>query len=434
MAEISPFRGVRYNQSLVGDLEDVACPPYDVISPQREQELYAASPYNFIRIEQGRQTPQDTPADNKYTRAAATLKKWLDNGVMLTDAAPAIYLHDHSFVCQGKRYKRRGIVARVRLEEWDTMVIRPHEGTLAGPKSDRMNLLWELKANTSPILSLYEDSHRQIASRLDQQAEGETIINLSSEGESHRVWAITDPEAIAAITGSLAPKPLYIADGHHRYETTLVYRREQRTLSPALAADDPRHYVMMTLVDFNDPGLIILPPHRLLRGLPSASLDGLMAKLNLFFEVDVLPLNEDRVWPKVDGLLAESGKIRLVLFGLKPEQLLVLTLRDLAAAGQMMPYFHSEAYKKLDVSVVDHVILEELLAMSSDEVSRIDYNYDRQDAVRRVATGEYQLAFILKPVSAAVIKDIADAGDRMPRKSTYFYPKLPSGLLINRLK
>jgi hypothetical protein len=191
---------------------------------------------------------------------------------------------------------------------------------------------------------------------------------------------------------------------------------------------------MMTLVDFNDPGLIILPPHRLLRGLPSSSVDGLMTKLDLFFKVDALPLDEDRVWSQVDELLKESGKIRLVLFGLKPGQLLVLTLRDLAAAGQMMPYFHSEAYKKLDVSVVDHVILEELLAMSSDEVSRIDYNYDRQDAVRRVAAGEYQLDFILKPVSAAIIKDIADAGDRMPRKSTYFYPKLPSGLLINRLR
>lgn len=434
MAEICPFRGVHYNQSLVGDLAAVICPPYDVISPQMEQALNAASPYNFIRIEQGRQMPQDTPADNKYTRAAATLKKWLDDGVMLTDRALAIYLHDHSFTCQGKSYTRRGIAVRVRLEEWDSMVIRPHEGTLAGPKSDRMSLLWELEANTSPILSLYEDNHRQVASRLDQQAEGEPIISLSSGGERHRVWAITDPEAIAAIAGSLAPKPLYIADGHHRYETALVYRREQRTLSPALAAADPRNYVMMTLVDFADPGLIILPPHRLLRGLPHASLDGLMAKLDLFFEVEALPLDEDGVWPQVDELLAESGKIRLVLFGLKQGQLLMLTLRDLATAGQMMPYFHSEAYKKLDVSVVDHVILEELLAMSSDEVSGIDYSYNRQDAVRRVAAGEYQLAFILKPVSAAVVKAIADAGDRMPRKSTYFYPKLPSGLLMYRLK
>ena len=255
-------------------------------------------------------------------------------------------------------------------------------------------------------------------------------MSLSSGGESHRVWAITDPEAIAAIAASLASKPLYIADGHHRYDTALVYRREQQTLSPALAADDPSNYVMVTLVDFNDPGLIILPPHRLLRGLPAASLDGLMAKLDLFFEVDALSLDEDGVWAKVDELLAESGKIRLVLFGLKPGQLLMLTLRDAAAAGQMMPYFHSEAYKKLDVSIVDHVILEELLAMSKDEVSGIDYSYDRQDAVKRVVAGEYQLAFILKPVSATVIKDIADAGDRMPRKSTYFYPKLPSGLLM----
>ncbi|MES0329441.1 MAG: DUF1015 domain-containing protein, partial [Dehalococcoidales bacterium] len=183
MAEICPFRGVRYNQSLVDDLAAVICPPYDVISPQMEQYLNAASPYNFIRIEQGRQTPQDTPVDNKYTRVATTLNKWLDDGVMLMDKNPAIYLHDHSFTCQGRSYTRRGIVVRVRLEEWDSMVIRPHEGTLAGPKSDRMNLLWELKANTSPIFSLYEDSRRKVASRLDQQAESKPIMSLSSGGE-----------------------------------------------------------------------------------------------------------------------------------------------------------------------------------------------------------------------------------------------------------
>jgi len=190
---------------------------------------------------------------------------------------------------------------------------------------------------------------------------------------------------------------------------------------------------MMTLVDFADPGLVILPPHRLIRGLSSSRLNSLMDKLNLFFDIKEIPLSTPKIWQRIDELVTEADRIRLVLFGLEAGQLLVLTLRDLTAAGQMMPYFHSEVYKRLDVSIVDHVILEELLGLSSGEEARITYNYERQETVNRVLAGEYQLAFILKPVTAGVIKAIADAGDRMPRKSTYFYPKVPSGLVFYRL-
>jgi len=190
---------------------------------------------------------------------------------------------------------------------------------------------------------------------------------------------------------------------------------------------------MMTLVDFDDPGLIILPPHRLLRGLPPSKIGSLMNKLQSFFNIKELTLNTPNVWQGVDDFLAEAAQARLVLFGLNGQRLLMLTLRDLDAASQMMPYFHSELYKRLDVSVVDHVILEELLGLSSEDEVKISYNYDIRDAVSRVLAQEYQLAFILKPVKAETIKAIADAGDRMPRKSTYFYPKLPSGLIFNRL-
>ena len=434
MAEIGPFSGVRYNESLVKDLSAVICPPYDVISPQAEQGLNEGSEYNFVRIEHGWQSPQDTDSDNRYTRSATTLEKWLEQGVLITDETPAIYLHDHYFSYQGQKYRRRGIVVRVRLEEWDKMVIRPHEGTLAKPKSDRLNLLWSLKANTSPIMALYEDQGRQLSPLLSQASRGEPLISLSqASGEAHNVWAITEPKIVAGIVDSFAGKPLYIADGHHRYESALVYRREQYACSSSISAAEPLNFVMMTCVDFADPGLVILPPHRLLRGLSASSVKGLRSKLDSFFDVQVLSVESPDVWQRVDDSLAKPDKISLALFGLGAAELLLLTLRDFTTASKLMPYFHSEVYKRLDVSIVDHIILEELLGLSSGEETKIAYTYQRQDAVKRVLAAEYQLAFIIKPVKPGVVKAVADVGDRMPRKSTYFYPKLPSGLVFYRL-
>ena len=435
MTEIRLFRGVHYNQSLIKDWPAVICPPYDIIPPQLQQELYLRSEYNFVRLEFGRELPQDTVTDNKYTRSATTLEQWLKQGILEVDEEPAIYLHDQYFRHQGRGYKRRGIIARVRVEEWDNMVIRPHEGTMAEPRGDRLSLLWALQANTSPILALFEDRGRQISSVLAARERNKPLMNFKSiGGEGHTIWAVTQPEVVNQISSSLAGQPLYIADGHHRYESTLAYLREKRAYSPSASGDEAFNFVMMTLVDFTDPGLIILPPHRLVRGISKQTLAGLMAQLKAFFDIEELPLTMPGVWKQVDNLLTETDRTQLVLFGLATERLLVLKLRDQAAVSQMMPYFHSELYKTLDVSIIDHIILEKLLAMSSDkEQSSLDYSYDRSDAVNRVLSQEYQLAFLLSPVKTEVIKAIADAGDKMPRKSTYFYPKLPAGLIVNRL-
>jgi len=436
VAEIRPFRGVHYNQRLVKDLAAVICPPYDVITPQLQQELYHRSEYNFIRLEHGRELPQDTATDNKYTRAATTLEQWLNQGILEIDDTPTIYLHDHYFSHQGKRYKRRGITVRVKLEEWDKMVVRPHEGTLAGPRSDRVSLLWACQANTSPILALFEDRKQKISSILISQARKKPTMYISNaDGESQKVWAITEPAIIDQICKHLAPQPLYIADGHHRYESALTYQRERHSCSPSVSGDEAFNFAMMTLVDFSDQGLMILPPHRLVRGIPKSTLDGLMAKLQNFFDIEELPLSTPDVWQKVDDLLnGEANDIRLALFGLTGENLVVLKLRDFGAASQMMPYFHCELYKRLDVSIADHVILEELIGLIGGwERAILDYSYDRQNAVTRVLEDEFQLAIILKPIKAELIKAIADAGDKMPKKSTYFYPKLPSGLVFYRL-
>jgi len=431
MAEIRPFRGVRYNQALIEDLSRVVCPPYDIITPQMQRELYHRSEYNFVRLEFNRGLPQDTATDNKYARSAAAQQQWLKQGILEPDEAPALYLHDHHFSYQGRQYRRRGIIARVRLEEWDKMVVRPHEGTLSEPKSDRISLLWALQANTSPVLALFEDRRQQVSSVLNSAEQSKPIIGLSDvDGEGHQVWAITEPEAVDEISRGLAEQPLYIADGHHRYESALNYQRERRAGSASASGDEAFDFVMMTLVDFTDPGLLILPPHRLLRGVSRTSLSELESELKSFFAIEKLPLSMSGVWQRVDDLLMAPGEPKLVLVGLSAEHLFVLRLSDFEAVSRMMPYFHSELYKKLDVSIVDHIILENLLGLSGAEEAILAYSYDRLDAVNRVLDQEYQLAFLLSPVRAATIKAIADVGDRMPRKSTYFYPKAPAGLVF----
>ncbi|MCJ7763754.1 MAG: DUF1015 domain-containing protein [Dehalococcoidales bacterium] len=434
MAEVQPFHGVRYNKSIAKDLSAVICPPYDIITPQMEEELYRHSPYNFIRIEHGRQLPQDSTMDNKYTRSASTIEEWLKQKVLITDETPAIYLHDQYFIHGSKEYKRRCLLARVRLEEWHKNIIRPHEGTLAEAKSDRISLLWALRANTSPILVMFEDQEQYISSLINAQELGKPIIDIESYDKNrHKVWAITDPQVVAEISGFFAEKPLYIADGHHRYESALIYQREQRTIHSTVSEGSAFNYTLMSLMDFDDPGLVILPPHRLIRGMPSSKLVGLEDKLRTIFDIEKMSLSLPDIWNRVDRLLADESEIRLFLFGLNNKNLLLLTLRDFASASKMIPYFHSALYKRLDVSIVDHVILEELLGLSSEDEIKISYNYDHQDAVKQVLKQEHQLAFIISPIHSRRIKDISDAGDRMPRKSTYFYPKLPSGLVLNRL-
>lgn len=435
MAEIHPFRGVHYNQRLVKDLAGVICPPYDIISPQLQQELYQRHQYNFVRLEHNRELPQDTTKDNKYTRSAAVLERWLAEKVLVADEAPAIYLHDHYFQHGGKEYRRRGMIVGVRLAAWEEKVVRPHEGTLVEHTTDRLSLLWVCQANTSPILALFEDRGRQVSSLLVRKEKSPPMLSSSDiDGERHDVWAITEPEAITKIGASLVQQPLYIADGHHRYESALTYQRERRASSSSVSGDEAFNFVMMELVDFADPGLVILPAHRLVRGMSKEALSELATRLNSFFEIEELPIAKADVWRQIDRLLSgeKTSEVRLVLLGLVEGRLVQLKLRDFSAADQMMPHFHSELYKRLDVDIVDNVIPRELVG-TGGEKSIISYSYDGQDAVNRVFDQEYQLAFLLSPVRAEAVKAIADAGDKMSRKATYFFPKAPAGLVLHRL-
>jgi uncharacterized protein (DUF1015 family) len=433
LADIRPFHGVHYNTSRVKDLMQVICPPYDIISSQIQQELYQRSDYNFVRVEFGRELPPDKDTDNRYTRAATALKNWLAQGILKTDDRPSLYIDDHHFTYQGISYRRRSLNCLVKLEEWDRMIVRPHEGTLSKPKGDRLNLLWALQADTSPVMALYEDQDQRVSQLLNKSARGKPSLNIrGGEEEGHQVWAITDAAVNEKIRNYLAGQPLYIADGHHRYESALNYRRERRSSLPATADEEPFDFVLMSLVDMADPGLIILPAHRLVRGMPPSAIAGFKAGLKTCFSAAEVTMNTTDISTQINKLLSkDNGEVKLLVFGLKKGKLFRLTLRDFDIVRPMIPYFHSELYQKLDVSIVDHVILEELLGLTHEMTGVfVDYANDAGEAIRRVMEQEYQLAFIVNPVKPGTIKAIADAGDRMPRKSTYFFPKVPAGLVF----
>jgi uncharacterized protein (DUF1015 family) len=435
VAEIKPFSGLRYNQSIAKDISTVICPPYDVISASLHEDLHKRNKYNFIRLEDAKKSADDSPNNNKYTRTAATLSQWLENKILVPEKTAAIYLHEHYFTLQGKDGMRRGIIARVRLEEWDKMIIRPHENILSAPKEDRQNLLRALKVNTSPVLMMYQDPERMIAAALVKETSKKPVIDVTiPEGDHHKVWAITDTSVVNLISGVMAQQPFYIADGHHRYTSALTYRREQMAANHGLSPDDAVNFVMTTLVDFADPGLIILAPHRVIRGLSQSVLKELVTKLGAFFEITELPANIPDAWQKLDAAMSKPDDIRLGLFGPGKDKFYTLKLRNEAVLGEVMPN-QSDIYRKLDVSVLDHVILNKILELNIDgrTEDRVSFSHDREESKKEVMEGKQQLVFFLKPVRPELIKMVSDANEKMPRKSTYFYPKAPAGIVVNPL-
>ncbi len=425
MAEICPFSGIRYNQKVVEDLASVICPPYDIISPEEQRAYYQKSDYNIVRLEHGMESPEDTEADNKHSRASVTFNQWLKAGILQADPVPSFYIHEYTFIYQNTRKRRLGLIACVRLEPWENKVVFPHESTVPGIKSDRLELMRACAANFSPLFSLYEDPGQRVTKLLISQAKRKPLIDFTEAGETHKLWISSEPEFVQRISHFLAPKPIYIADGHHRYETALAYRDEIQQSTSLRNSDAAFNFVMMTLVSFSDPGLIALPVHRLVRGIPSQTLAGFRNQLATFFDIDSLPLDET-------GLPEVRGATTSVL-GLEPGSLTTLRLRQSVSLKNIMPEGHSEAYKKLNVSIVQHLIMENLLG-SSGKTDGIAYTPDAEQARRQVESDEYQLAFLLNPIPVTTIKAIANANDRMPGKSTYFYPKLPTGLVINRLE
>jgi len=427
--EVSPFKGIRYNQRMVGNLAQVICPPYDVISLEQQKLYYEKSDYNAIRLE----FPE--PAGDSYQRAAITCQQWLKHEVLQLDGVPSFYLHDHRFEYSGKKMARRGLIARVKLEPWGSGIY-PHEETFPKAKSDRLHLMRACRANFSPLLSLYHDSGQKIAPILSHIAQKKPLIslrvpilsgrsNLPDSNEAHTLWAITDPAIKQELSQSLSSQPLYIADGHHRYETALNYQQE-RAKEQSLTGKGAFNYVMMELVYFSDPGLVVLPLHRLVRNIEPSILTQLGDQLRDFFVLESVPLEAGGL--DSSGLSTDSC---LGILGLQPGSVVMLKRRQGISLEAMMPGNRSQAYREFDVSILNHIILDKVLSGAKD--LDIAYTVDLKEAYRQIKEGKYQLAFLLNPPQPEMVKAVADAQDRMPSKSTYFYPKLPAGLIINPL-
>jgi len=428
--EVSPFRGIFYNQGIVGDLARVLCPPYDVITPEQQQLYYEENSYNAIRLEFPAESPET--AGDRYQRAATTFQQWLKHGVLQLDSVSSFYLHDHHFEYSGEKKVRRGLIARVKLGPWGSGIY-PHEETLPKAKSDRLHLMRACRANFSPLLSLYQGSERKIASVLSETSRAKPMIETSvlslstgrcqdEGGEAHILWAITEPEIKRELSQFLSSQPLYIADGHHRYETALAYQQE-RAEEQSVTGKEAFNYVVMELVDFSDPGLVVLPLHRLVRSITPSILGGLGDQLRNFFVLESVPFEAGDCQLPTDSCLG--------ILGLQPGSLVILKRRQDVSFEAMMPGNRSQAYRDFDVSILNHIILDKMLGLTSKE--NVGYIVDLKEAYQQIKEGKYQLAFLLNPPQPGMVKAVADAHDRMPSKSTYFHPKLPAGLIINPL-
>jgi len=434
MPEIQAFRAIRYDLGHVGNLSDVVAPPYDVISPDLQERLYQRHPCNVVRLILNRIEPgDDDEVNNRYTRARRFLKTWRREGVLFTEADPALYVYHQEFDFAGIHAVRRGFMGRVRATRFGEGPIFPHEETMSGPKADRLMLTALCKANLSQVFGLYPDSECEAQTILENAAAGQTpLVATDQDGVTHRMWPVTDVEAIAAVAAVMGPKPMFIADGHHRYETACNYR-EQVYDSGFLSPEHPANFVLMHCVAMEDPGLAVLPTHRLFRGLPELAEESLTAKLGTYFDVRPVTRGPDaahEVWEEIETADDQST---LGFYTAYDGRWLLATL---TAAGRRrmdeVAEEHREEWRELGVSILHRLVVEDLL--EARDLPKPEYVHLVEDVVAGAASGEFPLAALVMPATVEQVKRISLAGERMPAKSTYFYPKLLSGLVFNPLE
>jgi uncharacterized protein (DUF1015 family) len=434
MATITPFRAWRYAPDRV-PIRQVVTQPYDKITPAMQDSYYESSPYNLVRIVLGKRLPTDSASENVYSRASAWFKNWRETGILKQDAAPSIYRYSQTFVVPGTQAtaERRGFIALSRLEEYSAGVVFRHEQTLAKPKADRLDLLRATRAHFGQIFMLYGGAG-EVEAALDGASEGGDTpdIEVSDEyGTLHRVWKVSDPAVIRNVQEGMRDQKLIIADGHHRYETALAYREERRKTGDG-SESAPFDYAMMTFVDMDRPGLVILPTHRAVFGLPGEKIDQFPKAVRPFFNVE-------EVDPGIDGaraaaILAQAGMAGTALLAVMRER--AFLLHTAKAVGTVLFGNLSLRQQTLDVVQLHKCILENCLGISEGAIrnqQNVSYFREADEALNEVRSGKIQAAFLTNPVRMQQVRNIAFAGEVLPQKSTDFYPKLLSGLVIYAL-
>ena len=422
MAKVTPFRGWRYNPAVVDDMAAVLCPPYDLITPQIQQALMDRHPLNVIHLEAGEGLDWTADPAGRYAETAGRFEQWLRDGVLQQDAEPSYYLLHHVFTLGGRERSRLGLVACVGLEDYETRQVLPHEFTEAPAIRDRVTLMESVSANISPIMSIYRDADNELGPIFDRVMSGLPEVDASDEYGSHtRLWRIADADNVAAIAGFFSARPVFLADGHHRYEASRHYQLA-RHAEGADGASLAHNYVMMTLIAFDDPGLVVLPYHRNLSGLSTEQLAHVQARLATVFDVE--PAGDRSATELVD-MVEERGRNGRVMAALTPNGAQLLTLRPDAVGGDWGAMAVSEAW------VLEEQILRPELGQAT--LQHLGFLHDHDEAAEALANGSLQMVFLMKPFPMDAFEEIVGQGQRLPRKSTFFYPKLPTGLVINRI-
>ncbi|MBZ4645550.1 MAG: hypothetical protein JG777_1039 [Clostridia bacterium] len=440
MAHIIPFKGLRYNNEMIKDLSLVTTPPYDVISPSAQENYYNMHPNNVIRLELGKEYAGDGQDNNKYTRAASYLNEWIASGILTFEASPALYLYEQVFTLKNGVIKScKGIVALVELEEFSKGVILPHEETLSKAKTDRFNLMSTTYSNFSQIFSLYMDAEKKVTGLINRLSEEPPHISFkSADNIIQNLWIITNESVIAEIQEYFKDKQLFIADGHHRYETALNFRNKLREENPQYSKDDLFNYVMMMLVEMDDPGLVVFPTHRVVKDLEKFDEQVLIDQLKENFDVERIA--QDHGTKELNILIEEELNARSndKVFGLYTgkDYYYILTLKNIDVMAEILPN-KSAAYRNLDVSILHTLILDRILGIDAENMANqknLTYTRDSLEAVEWVRSGGFQCSFLLNATKVHEIKDVSLAKEKMPQKSTYFYPKVITGLVMNKFK
>ncbi|MCU0702969.1 MAG: DUF1015 domain-containing protein [Fimbriiglobus sp.] len=425
MADIRAFRGFRYDLGKVGTLAEVVCPPYDVIDGGLQQKLYDDSPYNAVRVELTREDP--ATGEDKYAHAARTLNGWVFGGVLQQDTARSLYVYEQQFTVEGQTYTRRGFLARVRLEPFGTGRIYPHEQTLSGPKADRLKLYQATGFNISPVFGLYPDETNEVAAALEAVVKNAPPLAAKDHlGVMNRLWVVTDQAVISKVIGQMGPKPVFIADGHHRYETGLKYKDEVNPTDD----EHPANFCLMMLVGMSDPGLIILPTHRLVSGLPEITREQMKAAVTGHFDVVGEFDTAAECWEHVQ---LEDTQSVLGFGTVADGQWLAVKLRDAAVMGTLAADQSAE-WRGLAVSILHKLVLEKLVPEKIGGTPTCTYVHLLKEVTDAVAAKQCQLACLVPPCGMEHVEEIAGNREKMPPKSTYFYPKVLTGLVFHSLK
>jgi len=436
MAHVAPFRALRYDSAQV-DLAAVVTQPYDKITPEMQDRYYAASPHNLVRIILGKRQPADNSANNSYVRAASLFYDWRRQGIFRQDSRPSIYVYIQRFLIPGTEtaLERRGVIALGRIEDYSANIVFRHEQTLAKPKADRLDLLRATRAHFGQIFMLYSDPAQEIESALPATSQPDICVQ-DEYGVLHQLWSCSDSEVIEFFRARMRARKLIIADGHHRYETALAYRNERRAASTgqqsSSADSTPHDWVMMTLVNLEAPGLVILPTHRVVHGLPAFSADVLRENAKSLFSVeDVDPAIDDA---RARGILREAGRSGTALLAVTASRAFLLDRPTSALSGSLAGL--SLRQQSLDVVQLHKCLLEGVLGVSEEAIrnqTNVRYVRDAGEALARVREGAADVAFLMNPVRLHQVRDLALAGEVLPQKSTDFYPKLLSGLTVYAL-